>query len=417
MKSKAFKTPEFKVLIYFIGKALSATVSLAIIPLFIKWFGDENYAKYIIIYVTFLIFISGTIGWINQSIIKFHGDYKDRNSFYNDAHKINFRIASLLTIPLLITIYFSTKPDSILLFLIIGLTFITACSYTSRLVQEQAEMNSIKYSLSEIIRLVVFLSFSFFLKEINSISALEVIFIALFFSYLTPLLFLKKRLNLKRFKINTKIDYSLTKKFLRYGLPLSVWMVFSPSANGIEKYILNYFVTASVLTKYVAVYDVVFKIFSQLVNPVNRVFQPLLMNINSSGNKELFNKTIKKGLLYLILIFLPALLLFYYFQDFILINYLGFKDIENLKLLKKVILPLAFSAIIWQIAIIWQKGLEAKEKTKLLAFYIILISIISSLFSIWLLPIYNFTILAYVNLGASIGYFLLIYFTNKYVEN
>lgn len=411
------KTPEFKVLVYFLGKALSAAVSLAIIPLFIKWFGEENYGKYIIIYVTFLIFISGSIGWINQSIIKYHGDYKDRHTFYKSAHKINLQIAILFSLPLLVTIYFSSATYSIILFISIGLAFILACRYTSKLIENQAEMKSIKYSISEILRLITFIIFTFLLKNVSNLDALEIIFIALFFSYLFPLFFLDRKIDLKDFNVLKKPDFSIVKKFLNYGLPLSIWMIFSPSANGVDKYILNYYVGATVLAQYAAVYDVVFKVFTQLVNPINSVYQPLLMNINSKGNKELFNKTLRKGLFYLVLICLPVLLLFYFFQDFILINYLGFNDVENIKLLKKIILPLAISAIIWQIAIILQKGLEAKEKTKLLTFYIILIVFISSLFSMWLLPIYDFTVLSYINLAASIAYLAIIYFTKKYVEN
>ena len=402
------KTVEFKVLIYFFGKALTALISLAIIPLFIKWFGEENYGNYIIIYVTFLIFVSGSIGWVNQSIIKYHGEYIDRKVFYGKAHSISFVMALISVVPLLIVVSLNIQEETILLIFLIAIGYISACIYTSKLIETQAELKSLRFSIAEIIRLLGFVLCVVGLKTLSLFNVLETLFLSLFISYMSSYIYLVKSIKIKFISV----DFSMVKKFLSFGLPLSIWMVFSPSANGIEKYIVKSYLGVIVLAQYAAVYDVIFKIFTQLVNPINSVYQPLLMNIHSSGDKVLFKKTLKRGLITLMLICLPFLGLLFYFQDFILRKYLGFTDENNIILLKEIVIPLAVSAIIWQLAIILQKKLEALEKTKILTLYIVIVVLLSSLCSIWLLPKYDFSILSYINLLASIVYLLLIYITN-----
>ncbi len=399
-------------LTYFMGKILTAIISMAIIPLFINWFGEDNYGVYIITYVTFLIFISGFTGWINQSVIKFHDDFENKELFYKKVNRINLSAALLAIIPLLSTVYVNIDTPSFFLFFVITLGFITGCMYTSKLIQIQTELESLKYSIAEIIRLFSFLLLVFIVKFFPFLNVLEVLFFSLFMSYFFSYLFLNKRTLL----IDFKIDFKLTKKFLNYGLPLSIWMVFSPSANGIDKYILNHFLGASILAQYAAMYDIVFKVFTQLVNPINSVYQPLLMKINSTGNKELFNKTLKRGLLFLFLVCVPVLFIFYFFRDFIITDFLGFTNLDTIRVLKKTVMPLGISAIIWQIAIILQKKLEALGKTKLIAGYIVIVVSIGALISILLLPKYNFTILAYINLFGSIVYLLLIFLSNKFLN-
>nr|HBH24637.1 hypothetical protein [Cytophagales bacterium] len=397
------KSVGHKVLVYFVGKAITALISLMIIPLFIRWFGSENYGKYILTYVTFLIFISGSIGWINQSIIKFHGDFANRDQFYKKAHNISYIFSLLSVIPLLLTVSFSlSTSSSFLVYALLGVAYVFACRYTSLLIERQSEIRPLEYTLAEIIRLLSFLIATYFFRLVPYLQSIEVIFSGLLVSYFLSYLYLKKSLRINDFKVNIKVDFQLVKKFFFFGIPLSVWMVFSPGTNGVDKYILNYFVGPAVLAYYAAVYDVIFKVFIQVVNPINSVFQPLLMNIHSEGDGHLFTRALKRALLYLFIVCTPLLCAVYFFQDYILGDYLGISDAHALGILKKLILPIALSAVIWQIAIILQKRLEAKEQTLQLTIYIIIVVLINSIFSIWLIPKYDFSVLGYINLGGSL---------------
>lgn len=405
---------ELKVVTYFLGKIFSAIISLIIIPLFISWFGQEKYGEYILIYTTFLIFLSGSIGWINQSMIKFHSDYKeDRNSFYHKVHELTLQVSFITLIPLLVFIYFSTSA-SLLLLAIIGLGFLFACKYTSLLIENQAQLNSVKFSVAEIIRLSVFFGSVYFLNIASLFDELETIFLGLLLSYFIAFFFLNKRIILKDLYPKIRLEKTLIKKFIAFGLPLSLWMMLSPGTNGIDRYIINYSLGAIALAQYTAVYDVVFKIFTQLANPINSVYQPLLMKIYSDGDKTLFNKTLKKGLFYLVLICFPVFILVYLFQDFILINYLGFSDLEIVNKLKQIIIPLMISSLTWQIAIIYQKQLEAKGKTLLMTIILLIVICLFSVLTVFLIPYYGIIIMAYISVSSSITYLMLIILANKY---
>lgn len=410
---------ETKVVTYFLGKIITALISFAIIPLFISWFGEAKYGEYILVYTTFLMFISGSIGWINQSLIKFHGDYekKERTKFYIKTHKLSYQISILTCFPLLCIVFFTVQNATVLLLIIIGFSFILACKYTSLLFENQAELNSRKFAFAEVLRLVSFFILVFIVKSISFLNILELIFLSLLFSYSISYFFLRRKILAKDFFITFQFNIELIKKFAFFGLPISIWMVFSPSANGIDRYVLNYHLGASVLAQYSAVYDIVFKVFTQLANPINSVYQPLLMKLSSKGESVLFKRTMIKAFVYLALLSTPVFILVCYFQDYILINYLGFKDDEVLSNLKKIIFPIAISAFIWQIAIILQKQLEAKGKTVIMALTMILTV---SFFAIGLgvlVPKYGFVIAGYSILGCSIAYLILIgiiiYYENK----
>lgn len=406
---------ELKVVTYFFGKVFSAIISLAIIPLFISWFGEIKYGEYILIYTTFLIFISGSMGWINQSMIKFHGDYNgDREKFYVKVHRLSYQMAIMACAPLLFMAYISTKEVSIMLVLFIAIGFVFACKYTSKLFENQAELNSLKFSIAEIIRLLVFFCSVYFLKFFIFFSSLETIFLSLFLGYFIAYLFLNKGLKYNDLILSFKYDKDLIKKFAAFGLPISVWMIFAPSANGVDRYILSYYLGAGVLAQYAAVYDIIFKIFTQLANPINSVYQPLLMKINSSGDKKLFAKTMLRAFIYLSLISIPVFIVVYWFQDFILVNYLGFKDEETLIKLKKIIVPLAISAYVWQVAIILQKQLEAKNKTLIMTLTMLIVVGLFSVITVLLIPKYGILATAYTAVLSSITYLALIILANKY---
>lgn len=406
---------ELKVITYFFGKILTAVISLAIIPLFINWYGEVKYGEYILIYTTFLIFISGSMGWINQSMIKYHGDYKEnRKEFYDKVHYLSYQIAVLVSIPLLVIIYFSNKENTFLLLLFVAIGFIVACRYTSKLFENQSELKPLNFTIAEIIRLLMFLGFVFILRKTTFFNGLESIFFSLTLSYFCAYIYINKGIKTGDFKIDLNFDFTLIKKFLAFGLPLSVWMMLSPSSNGIDRYILNYYLGAGVLAQYTAVYDVIFKIFTQLANPINSVYQPLLMKINSSGDEVLFNKIMLRAFVYLSLLCAPVFIIVYLFQDVILVDYLGFTNQETLKELKQIIMPLAFSGFIWQIAIIAQKRLEAKEKTFNMAVVMFAVIVVFSVFTAILVPQYGFLAASYTSILSGVFYLVIISLINRH---
>ena len=201
------KKLELKVITYFFGKFFSAVISLAIIPLFINWFGDVKYGEYILIYTTFLIFVSGSMGWINQSMIKHHGDYhSNRGDFYTKVHKLSYQVAIIASVPLVFLVYFSSKGVTLTLLTFIAIAFIFGCRYTSKLIENQAELNSLRFTIAEIIRLSTFFLLVFLLKHLTFLNPLEIIFLSLLLGYILAFIFLNRGIRFIDLKLNFRFD-------------------------------------------------------------------------------------------------------------------------------------------------------------------------------------------------------------------
>ena len=86
MKNKKYFI-ESKLAIYLIGKIITAVITLLSIPLYINWFGEVRYGEYILAYTTFLVFLSGSLGWLNHALIKHYTLFKD-NYLFKEKFKL-----------------------------------------------------------------------------------------------------------------------------------------------------------------------------------------------------------------------------------------------------------------------------------------------------------------------------------------
>jgi len=118
--------------------------------------------------------------------------------------------------------------------------------------------------------------------------------------------------------------------------------------------------------------------------------------------------------IYLVIICLPVFILVFIFQDFILVNYLGFTDNEVIFELKQIIIPLMVSSFVWQVSIIIQKHLEAKSKTLLMTIILFSVIVVYGILSLFLIPYYGILILAYISVLSSITYLFLIILVSKH---
>jgi O-antigen/teichoic acid export membrane protein len=247
-----------------------------------------------------------------------------------------------------------------------------------------------------------------------SVSAINALFLGVLFSYLLSVLWLSKfKITLPPIRFRGKTRWR--KIFLKYGLPLSLWMMFSPTTNGVDRYIIEYSLGTIMLAKYTAVFDIVFKVFSSIAIPFNNIVQPMLIQNYNEKNYTEYKKTVNKALVYLTLIFLLFISGVILLQDFIICRYLGF--CEQSLLLSKLIIPLAFSSYIWQIAILLQKNMEVSNKTFEITIYMLIVVVIIVLLGIIFGPSYGLLASAYISLfTASVYLLLVIYGTKKHFK-
>ncbi|MDT0620506.1 lipopolysaccharide biosynthesis protein [Croceitalea vernalis] len=393
-------------LIYLTGKGASALISIASIPLFIRIYGAANYGSFVLIYSFFLMALSLSNGWINQAMIRFF--HADENQYYflKDLKKLTLISALIIGSILVCLLYF--KYSGIITLIIIFLCFILGSIYTFKLVENQTVMQPKNVVFAEVLRLSFFLGIPYLLYYLDWGTFMYQLFFGILLGYTAAFLFLKSKEKTSFVSENRK--KTSIKEIATYGIPLSIWMVFSPTTNGVDRYLIEYYLGAIALAQYSAVYDIVFKVFSQLSIPLNSIVQPLLMYAHNKKENKIFSKTIGKAALYLLIIFIVIFSLFSFFKELIIVQYLGFDDREVINQLKLVFEPLIISSFIWQIGILLQKRLEVQNKTLTMAILMLLSVSLSVLASIWLIPIYGFIASAYLMLLTSILYSSLVLF-------
>lgn len=407
---------EYKLMIYFFGKIISALITLLSIPLFIRWFGEENYGKYVIAYTTFLVFLSAFLGWLNQAVIKYYSNYKNEPDFFYKIENIVFKIAIIGSCILGLTLFFTKQVEVSTLILII-LSFIIACFYTNRLIFTQVDYDAKRFVFSEFIRLSSSLIIIFLLKNVFIIDAEKTLFTGILLSFVFGYLYLSKfKLPSSKIFKNNFFDKHIFKNFLIYGFPIGIWMALSPSSNTVDRYVLSSYMGVVAIAQYTAVYDIVFKVFTQLATPIATIIQPMLMNTHNEGNNKEYKKIRNKALLFILVLFLPTITILMVFSDYIIINYLGFKNEDVVKNLKMVILPIALSSLIWQLAILIQRKIEAIGKSYIVTLAMIFVTLISILMSVLFIPKYGYVSLGYIALLVSSLYVFIILIINKKIN-
>lgn len=407
---------EKKLLIYFFGKIISAIITLLSIPLYIRWFGEENYGKYVIAYTTFLVFLSATLGWLNQAVIKYYSNYKNQPNFFSKIENIVFKIAMIGCGVLGLTLFFTNQVATSTLILVI-LAFITACFYTNRLIFTQVNYDAKRFVFSEFIRLSSSLLIIFILKTFFIIDAEKILFIGILSSFVFGYFYLSKfKLPSNKIFKNSFYDKDIFNSFLIYGFPIGIWMALSPSSNTVDRYILSSYMGVVAIAQYTAVYDIVFKVFTQLATPIATIIQPMLMNTYNEGDNDKYKKIRNKAFLFILVLFLPTITILMVFSDYIIINYLGFKNEDVVKNLKMVILPIALSSLIWQLAILIQRKIEAIGKSYIVTLAMIFVTLISILMSVLFIPKCGYVSLGYIALLASSLYLIIILIINKKIN-
>lgn len=407
------KLLEIKFVTYLIGKGANGLIYFFSIPLFIKFCGLELYGKYVFIYTAFLMSNSIGTGWISQSVLKFSSKFENTRYFFKYSNSVN-RIAIINSsiISLLFILVLVILNNGFIVSILLGICCFFSIIYGVKLVFNQSLLNSRTYVISELIRMLIYVFIPFiFLYQGYEKHQLEIIVSALLISYLIGNLFLNSK-NLKTFNNKSYLSLRKTKiiafSFFKYGFPLSIWMFLSPSANGVDRFLIKYFVGFAALAEYSALYDIISKVFLQFAQPLGNSAQPILMNAFNKNDDRLFDKTLRKTIFFLTIIFLILAVFFGVSKRFIIVDYLGFTSEDVIVKLSDLFLPLLISTFVWQLAIILQKIIEAKKLTIVLTYYMLITVFSSILLSILFLPKYGYVASAFIMLFSSLFYLGLI---------
>lgn len=355
--------------------------------------------------------MAGATGWISQGVLRFYSMEEDKRSFSIEITKLTIKVGVLGGL-LLGGVYIYLQATFITIILAV-LAFVFACLYTVFTVELQARFLSKKVITSDIVRLILYFLVPLGLYlMIPTIQPELALFIGVLLSYLGALLMVND------WKIPTFINSNAgeykewSKKIWDYGYPLSIWMFLSPTLNTSDRYIINYFLGPTALGQYSAIFDIIFKLFSQLTGPFNNIVQPLLIDNYNSGDKKSFKVIMFRSGLYLIIMFSGIFLIVLLIKHYLIYNYLGFKKDVAMNL-EKVVMPLLVSSFFWQISVLLQKILEINKKTKIMVVYMLVSMLCGLCITIYFISEYGYIAASYGMLVSSLIYLSLILINTK----
>ena len=346
-----FKTVGRDSIVYLASRIIPAILGYFTIYFLIKLYGATTYGKFSYILSTSTMLASFSIGWLNQSFLRFNNSLQSR-IYYKNAVVVCVIIALIF---LIIGSLFFYSELRVLELILLSLSIIIYL-----FIRTEKQSN---FKKTEIVKMEFFKSTAYFLLPIvfcylfNNQNHTYIVS-GLTLANFTMLFFLPKGIfkNLKTFFLdkNTKLQVI---RMMKFGMPLSLWLAVMQSTNFIDRYFINKNLGEVGLGVYASSADLLSKMYSFFIFPITLALHPILVK-HWKKDKEEAKKTITKILLLMTAVFVVYFAAIIVFQKQILENITGRYVLES-----NFIVLVALAHYLWQIALIVQKPLEMNYKT------------------------------------------------------
>ena len=393
-------------------------MGLIAVIIFIRMIGVEEYGKYSVQLSFFMAYSSLTVGWLNQSTLRYYSKYQNDQQLpqiFFIGLVFSLLLGSLiLVIGSLVIVNNQKFPLTS-----IGLAlFLALCSFQflSAVLRSQLRPNVI--IVVTVLQSLLGVVLPFLLLWVLSPNH-KYLLLGLAGSYIAlPLVFLA--FNIDRFKIFWPIASGgrhhsklILSEFFHYGFPLSLWFGISLSLPFFDRFFIEYFYSFEITGIYASFTDLVIKIFSILLFPLTLAAHPRIMsswnNNDQAGAIILWRQALQyQMVIFIILIgvlYLAASRIF----DLIMLILPGL-DLSYSFLL----FPILVGGFLWQFALLCHKPLEMDQRTGLMVVLMLGALIINLLGNIIYLPRYGIIATAYTYIASASVYILSnIYFSRQ----
>lgn len=355
---------------YLISIILPAIIAGLAVPVLKNLLGAEKYGEFSLYFNAALICTAITTGWITQSIYRFYPSTKDKNLFAKLSISISIRTQFLFYIPIIVIVWY-LRHDLFFGVLICFVVFMNSMQF-AHISIAQSSFLSKKTIYSETIRSVSYIIIAITFLLLYPDYFLYILFVAIFVSCFLSVLYL--RIQTRHYLLENSIEKDevlnykkLIKKFLKYGFPLSMWIVFSYLLSYIDKLLILQNLGAKTQGNYQAVFDLLFRGLTILISPVTISLLPLLAQAYEKSERNEIKQLMKKIILFELGGLVVSSILYWLFGATLLFRILKVPDTETFRLMGFIILVATF---IWQMAIVIHQRFILKLKSKTLVFMI-----------------------------------------------
>ena len=400
---------------YAAGIIISGILSFLLIPIIVQLCGKEVYGTYSLIFNSLSVTGMFCYAWVGQSYIRFYSQKKNQLSSVSNKllkKSLSIGFCFFVVLSLIIT---TTSFVELVYFMPTFFLFGYYCFYV---LVFQAKQKASLIMICEILRTSINIIVAIILlKAFGTNHSIEILAIALFSSYLVPLIVLHLKNKEEHTVLNELEIKAIKKQIISFGIPIAFFLSGSLALSVNDRFIISKLVNKESAGTYAAIYDVINKGVTAIFSPILMTFYPIIAKFYNDNNKPQAIKKLNKLIWleialsafgFLLLIFCCPLLL-----------KLIFKQDANTHL--QFITCLIFIGVcLWQIAMLVHKPLELKQQTKFMAIAVFIALLVNATANYLLLKnSNNLLIPAITTIVGSIVYILIVLFysNKKYVNS
>jgi len=390
---------------YGFSKIIPGIAGLSAIIIFIRFLGSETYGQYSLIFAQCNLLVALCFGWLNQSQLRYLEMDKHHDQF-SISLITSFIVSCIAGATFLIILFWfgrTTSNEINVRLMCIGsiacFTLIKTFYQSSINPRQVIWITSVQSSLAILLPLSVII--------IYDRSSTAMLFgVSLSFFLVSSWVIIQ---NIKLWPPNI---FSLFKEFqkndlvykwLRFGIPISLWFTFGLALPYLDRLFIAHFLTPTDLGNYASLQELLTRLFSFLVFPLIMALHPRVMNLWNQAKYRQVVDLLKIGFLTLLGIFALIILPTQIFNQTVF-KLLQWVNPEISLKFKPLVMPLLIAGFCWQLSFLTHKMLELEEKTMLMAFFILLALLINIIGNIIFIPIIGVLATAYTAATSAMVY-------------
>lgn len=386
---------------YLASSGIPAVLNVAGVFLFIRIFGEGGYGQYAV--VAAIALLSGGVGstWMVQSILRYHSGSLNREPAGVHVVRYGAAAGSLIIGAVLIGILWY-RGESLLSVLAAVVISLALMQYNVRYALRQAARRPLTILASEVSRGVMALGIPLLLVFSGVASGFEAILVGIACGNVAGATVLGR---LPQPDTDGAVDWRPeAKRFLSYGIPLSIWMAFATLLTVADRFFIEYFLASEDVGVYVAMHDIAFKATALLLTPILLAAHPMIMGAWNEGRQDLARKHIASGIRMALGVALLAALAWWFLADFASRLILGSENAAA----AAIAVPLCVAAGLWNVAVLLHKPLELRKRTGQLVLLIACALAVQAALNMVLIPRMGIEGAPYALLGGIIAYLVLV---------
>lgn len=392
---------------YAVASIIPAILGLLALSIFTRVFSTASYGRYALTVTGVSISTTIIFGWLRQSILRF------------DSEETNYKVNQLVILIFLLTFIFSIIACFILWnynilsaskyykFVFVGILLVwTQGVYTTSKVLFEARLESKLVSAYEFlfssIKLVTAVALAIYL--INDIVGW--LWGGVFSGFVCTLLMWRK------FKIGNKFELAgmgLLIRFFRYGFPMIGWLLGLSLLNFGDRILLEALSSSSAVGIYSSNYTIGHRGMLLVFTPLIQAAHPIIMDQWKDDNPEEILDLMTKFTRYFLVVGIPVLIGVATMSYPLSKLFLPQEHLQGYLIIPFVVSGLFF----WNITMIGHKGLEVKNKTKIMLVGVFLTVLTNLALNFILIPQLGFIGAAIATLLSFLFYTIFIYIISR----